>query len=218
MVDRPHHIIFDLDGTLIDSKREIIKTYQLVFNDVIPNRTPDFAQIDYGATLNKVLAGVYIGAEAKIEGAKLAFASIYDQSDYSETSLYEGVIETLGWLKAAGHQLYIATNKRRVPTLRILEKKKINRYFSHVVTTDTDPSRILSKEGMVETLKNKFLFLEGFLVGDTAADIEAGKNQNLKTIYAAYGYGTGDSHVTSNSTFIISSFKELQYVFARETQ
>ena len=107
-MNRLQHIIFDLDGTLIDSKNEILKTYKQVFSDVRPLHKPDTDSLNYGLTLNDVLKSVYHEETDKIVVAKQLFASLYDVSDYKETTLYEGVAENLEALVSEGFVLYIA--------------------------------------------------------------------------------------------------------------
>jgi len=124
MGNKKHHIIFDLDGTLIDSKNEILKTYRLVFNEVPPATMPDLEKLNYGLTIFDLLKGIYVEDDDKIVKAKTLFSSVYDHSDFAETNLYEGVYETLSALKHEGYEMHIATNKRYVPTTRILEAKK----------------------------------------------------------------------------------------------
>ena len=94
-----HHIIFDLDGTLIDSKNEIIETYQLVFREIVPAKDVDFHRLNYGATLQAVMGSVYNYQPDKIEKAKLLFAAHYDSSKFLETHLYDSVYDTLKALK-----------------------------------------------------------------------------------------------------------------------
>ena len=93
------HIIFDLDGTLIDSKNEIFKTYKTVFEQIPPAKMPEIEELDYGQTINDVLKSVYGDDMVRIGEAKQLFVSIYDRSDFADTQLYEGVYETLNELK-----------------------------------------------------------------------------------------------------------------------
>ncbi len=203
------HIIFDLDGTVIDSKKEILKTYQLVFSEVRPRIKIDPETLNYGATIQNVLKGVYGNEENLIEAAKKSFSSRYDSSNYDETHLYDGVIETLEILKKNNHLLYIATNKRFAPTTRILQRKKIGHYFSDVKANEMQPGITLSKEQMISDLKRAHFFTAGYMVGDTISDIRAGNSQNLKTIAVTYGYENRDIFAAQNPTFIIDSFKEI---------
>jgi phosphoglycolate phosphatase len=204
------HIIFDLDGTIIDSKNEILKTYNIVFNEIAPKVFPDLKLLNYGLTLQSLLKGVY-GAdeEDKLIKAKQRFVSIYDSSDFKETKLYEGVSETLHFLKENGCELYIATNKRLSPTIRILEIKGIKQLFSSVMANEMQPGFTLTKQQMIAELKNKYLFSEGFMVGDSVSDILAGKEEKLITIAVNYGYEHPDLLVAKNPDFTTDYFGNL---------
>jgi len=211
------HIIFDLDGTIIDSKKEILRTYEIVFERVPPKVAPKTNELNYGLNINDVLRGVY--GDDDIMPAKEMFASIYDTSDYRETNLYEGVYETLVFLKEQGHQLYIATNKRYTPTLRILEAKNIRQFFSEIVGYEMTPGATMTKREMVALLKNLGSFSDGFMVGDSVGDIMAGKEENLTTIAVTYGYEIESVLAEKNPDHLIDRFHNLStFVQIRDKQ
>lgn len=212
MPNQKNHVVFDLDGTLINSKEEILRTYQQTFAQYKPEAEPDLTQINFGASLTEVLKSTYGMTPDKLEKAKLLFSSIYDSSDYSSTPLYSGVIETLTYLKEAKYKLYIATNKRFKPTLKILEAKNMFLFFDGVMASDIIPSLTLTKSEMVFELKREFGFSSGYMVGDTTTDIQAGKEQGLDTIGVTYGYENNSIFAAQKPTFIIDSFGELTQI------
>ena len=206
---RMKHIIFDLDGTIIDSKNEILKSYQLVFGKVPPKSGVNTNELNYGININDLLQSVYgDDIESRVVAKKL-FASIYDTSGYEETHLYDGVFETLGFLRGAGHELYIATNKRYLPTVRILEAKKIKHLFSHIVGYEMQPGISLSKRDMVIELKRLGGFSEGFMVGDSIGDVQAGNDEQLTTIAVTYGYETEQLLAKCSPHYLIDSFSKI---------
>ena len=210
-----HHIIFDLDGTIIDSKKEILETYQIVFNEIKPEHAPSLERLNYGATIHDVLKSVYGNDFVSIQKAKAHFSFIYDHSNFMKTNLYERVEETLIYLKKMNCQLYIATNKRFVPTSRILLKKNLAHYFSDVMANEIQPNVTMTKQKMILNLMVKHTFSDGFMVGDSLSDIVAGNDQKLKTIAVTYGYENSDIFVAQNPTFIINSFEEIIKVLRR---
>lgn len=205
------HIIFDLDGTLINSKQEIQKTYQKVFQQITSTQFSNLETINYHATLQKVLESAYGENPEKISAAKALFASYYDNSGFEETQLYDSVYETLQNLKQAGHHLYIATNKRRTPTLAILRIKKILEFFSAVMTWDTE-GKNYRKEQMLAELKHQFDFEDGWMVGDAPDDILAGQAQQLKTIAVTYGNENKAVLINYSPSYLIDSFAQLAYL------
>ena len=203
------HIVFDLDGTIIDSRNEILETYQEVFNKYKPRTSVDVQDLNYGATIHGILNFVYNDDVSMVEKAKKYFSSIYDSSEFAQTNLYNGVIKTLNLLKGEKYKLYVATNKRYIPTLRILRKKNISDYFSEVIANEMQPGIIVPKHQMLTILMEKHSFTDGFFIGDTLSDMEAGKKQNLQTIAASYGYGNMDIFTPENSNYIINSFEDI---------
>ncbi|NDC40861.1 MAG: HAD family hydrolase [Chitinophagia bacterium] len=205
----PKHIIFDLDGTLIDSRNEIQNTYSKVFERYSPIPGTNVAHLNYGASIKEVLKEVYGNNEALQMQAKDAFADIYDSSDYTDTLLYPGVKETLEHLQEKGFILHIATNKRYYPTLRILERKKINTYFTTVVGNEIKPGIFTLKRQMIATIKGMHSFELGYMVGDSVGDIEGGKEEGLLTIAVTYGYDDRARLQTCAPTFMIDSINQL---------
>ena len=204
------HIILDLDGTIIDSRNEILKTYCIVFDKIVPDKSPEIDKLNFSLTLHGLFQTVYAENEQdKIVAAKKLFASIYDQSDYLETMLYEGVIDTLHQLKQQGHELYIATNKRLSPTMRILEKKCIKDLFSFIMANEMQPGVTPTKRQMIAELKQLGKFEHGFMVGDAVSDITAGKEENLVTVAINYGYDPPELLATKNPDFSIDHFELL---------
>ena len=203
------HIIFDLDGTLIDSKNEIFKTYKTVFEQIPPAKMPEIEELDYGQTINDVLKSVYGDDMVRIGEAKQLFVSIYDRSDFADTQLYEGVYETLNELKENGHELYIATNKRYYPTTMVLGKKGIGYLFSGIMANEMEPGITLSKRQMIAGLKKSCSFSSGFMVGDSVGDIQAGNEEQLITVAVKYGYEEESRLLEKNPRYLIDSFHKL---------
>ena len=133
------HIIFDLDGTLIDSREEIIKTYSKVFLEIPPLKEVDYNSINYGDTLLSILGKIYENDTVLISKAKVKFAEFYDNSSFADTVLYPSVFDLLKKLHHNNFKLHIATNKRLIPTVNILKIKMMDVFFTSI------KFRILSK-------------------------------------------------------------------------
>jgi len=203
------HIIFDLDGTLVDSRFEMISTYKKVFAQLPPVNNINAETLDFGAALPVILESVYGKNEILIEKGKSLFIGYYDNSTYEQTSLYPKVIETLEYLNKKGFVLHIATNKRMTPTVKILKAKQIFSFFKSIETSDSRKEKLTSKAAMVSEICKKFNIKKGFMVGDSIPDIEAGENCGLATIAALYGYEKKENLLEKTPKFAIHQFKEI---------
>ena len=206
------HVIFDLDGTLIDSRHEIRNTYSKVFEEILPFKAINYNSINYGDTLQSILENIYDNDSLQISKAKIRFAELYDNSSFLDTTLYPSVFDILKKLYQNNFILHIATNKRLNPTVNILKIKKIDVFFSSVKSSDLSKSGITSKQEMVSQICEEFNVKNGYMIGDSNQDIEAGNNCNLNSIAALYGYDKKENLLKKNPKFIINNFTELNTI------
>lgn len=185
------HIIFDLDGTLIDSAPSILESFKL---------TLDSNQIKPIVSLDKTLIGpplvqtliALTGIEDKDILSKLSdeFKSHYDLGGYRSTQEFEGVSHLLERCSNAGFYLHIATNKRITPTLLILELFDWKAYFKSVYATDSRTLAYVNKSAMIADLlkTEKIDFDSAIYVGDRFEDLTSALENNLDFVGALWGY------------------------------
>ena len=116
------HIIFDLDGTLIDSAPSILGAFKLVLEQFFYTPTRPLNSALIGPPLKQTLQ--LISGESDSEKLALlfeAFKSNYDSNAYTLSSSYTGVSEMLESLFRSDNYLHIATNKRLITTQKILK-------------------------------------------------------------------------------------------------
>ena len=207
------HIIFDLDGTIIDSKDEIILTYQKVIESVPIDYELNLDTLDFGANLNQNLNFIYKTNSSKIELAKMKFIELYDNSNFENTLVYDYVYETLDEIMKKNISLYIATNKRYIPTQKILKSKNLSHYFTEVIGNEYEPNISITKKKMLEYLMIKHRFKKGVMIGDTIGDIIAGKENGLDTIAVSYGYQSLSELEKVKPDYIVKSFEDLLNFF-----
>lgn len=211
-MDAPH-LIFDLDGTLIDSKPEILNTYRAVFSQLPPDKTVQLETIDFGQPLLTILKTFYT-SEAKQQAAKQLFTNLYDTSNYEQTTLYPGVLNTLRYFQALHIPMYIATNKRYRPALRILEIKQLLPFFKTIKANEQEPGVIRPKEVMLAELVQPLLNKQkAYLIGDTAVDLKAAEICGINAIAVLYGYGSLEELQGFNARHSISKFEMLTSIF-----
>jgi phosphoglycolate phosphatase len=186
------HLIFDLDGTLIDSAPSILACFGKILDQaqIAPLRPLDESLI--GPPLPQTLQTLTgIRDEARIAALVDAFKEIYDSEGYCDSLPYTGIPEMLVALRAAGHRLALATNKRILPTRLILKHLEWDGHFESVWALDCVQPRLADKTAMLRAL----LQTEGITpaqavyIGDKIEDGHAAQANALRFIAARWGYG-----------------------------
>ena len=193
---RYSQVLFDLDGTLIDSAPAILASYRDAFAST--GHKPVIA-IDEGIvgpplleTL-RMLAGTH--DTAVIDTLAAGFKASYDSSGYRQTAAYTGVDAMLRRLRAAGCTLSIATNKRLLPTRLILDHLGWSSHFAAVYALDLFEPRLPDKAAMIARLMQDhgIAHADAVYVGDRGEDGESADANHLPFIAATWGYGSLDA-------------------------
>ena len=191
--------IFDLDGTIIDSMQDMLICMKEAYGkEGIFNAKPEKKHI--GPTLLECLKSItpWIGPGLLDKVAK-NFCEVYDKSSYPNTLVYPGIRELFEILQLRKMPVYLVTNKRFIPTNRILKRIGLE-VFKAVISPDCQAGKKLNKTEMLSFLLNQ----EGLdpnnavYIGDAVSDIKSAKNNGLKTIAVTYGY-TGEDELKKAS-------------------
>ena len=191
MHSRITDVIFDLDGTLIDSAPSILACFAAVLEIQGIESTVPLTEALIGPPLRQTLcklSGVEDGArlEAMIED----FKQHYDGSGYRATTVFAGVDQMLQELTSEGFRLHIATNKRDRPTRLILHHLGWSSLFCAVYASDSRQPLFGSKAEMLSALlKSENISTSGAVyVGDRSDDWVAATENALEFIAATWGY------------------------------
>jgi len=185
------NILFDLDGTLINSAGDVLFCLQNAYNTVpaLAHARPDASHI--GPPLQELIRNVTPDiTEEQALAVTRAFRACYDKSTYERTTLQPGAEELLSNLKECHVRLFIATNKPRLATIQILVAKQID-CFEGIVTPDLLGSKNLDKAGMIEYILSTWNLKreETLMVGDDASDILAATRNQISSAAVLNGYG-----------------------------
>ena len=202
-------IIFDLDGTLINSIEDITNALNYAFGPYgVNNLTTTEVTAMVGEGPLKLIQDVLrernlvADAEALVTG----FLDYYAAHPADKTVLYPGtreMFETLKDLKIA-----IVTNKTEELSLNILKKFSLDKYFEMVVAVDTIAERKPSPGPVIHVLSAFNMAPEdAIIVGDSAIDILTGKASFVRTVAVTHGYGRNGFQ--KEADFVISSLLEL---------
>lgn len=191
MRSRITDVIFDLDGTLIDSAPSILACFAnaLARQGVQPALPLTEALI--GPPLRETLQKLS-GVEDDVQLRMMIddFKQHYDSAGYKETVVFPGVDDMLHELKDAGLSLHIATNKRKRPTDLILSHLGWAELFSGVYASDMQNPPFANKSTMLSVLiqEKKVSPAKAVYVGDRSDDKLAAENNALGFIAAMWGY------------------------------
>lgn len=188
----PASFILDLDGTLIDSAPGILGTFEQVLaaHRITPTRSIDASLI--GPPLKLALRDMTgISDEGQLAQLSDSFRHIYDHEGYKLSQPYPGIAELLTTWRALGLPAYIVTNKREVPTLRILAYLGWEALFERVYAIDSRTPAYENKTVALASLLRDCAIdpASAVYIGDTRSDGEASQANGLAFTGVAWGYG-----------------------------
>ena len=137
------HVIFDLDGTLINSSESILASISRAFDESNQVLRYPLTNKVIGPPLKETLS--YLSGTEDPSTLKLLsdrFKKNYDEIGFLQTKVYPGISAMLSKLMRHNIYMYVVTNKRIVPTLKILDHLGWNQYFLSVFCIDSKTSSI----------------------------------------------------------------------------
>lgn len=183
-------VIFDFDGTLVNSEKAIYQCFQSITNLLAPERIGYAKNILIGPPLRDTASEI-LGPnhQVRLDEFIRLFIDMHDEHAIKNTQPYPNVIETLKKLSSQGVLMSVATNKRNAPTIKLINHFNWQNYFTYVECSDSK-TQIRNKDEMIQDiLNNNNFFSKALFVGDTVNDgLSANLNQ-LPFILARYGYG-----------------------------
>ena len=218
-------IIFDFDGTLIDSGPDLA----LSVNHMLKSLNYDtFSQeIIHGwigngaltlvkrALLGKVDISEAIDSELFEKALKLLL-DFYAKNVCVETTVYPNVEKTLKVLKDNGYVMAIVTNKPFAFIEPILVTLKLDSYFSYYLGGDSLDKKKPNPEPLLHVCKKLSLHVEqSVMIGDSKNDIIAAQNANMQSIGVSYGYNYGEDIGNYNPDVVVDDIYEIVSILKR---
>jgi phosphoglycolate phosphatase len=215
-------IIFDLDGTLINSIPDItiavnkmLTHYHLqalTIEEVTPfignGAKPLVKRALQHATKNNHPPQEFL------DGAYPVFIAAYNESTCHKTFMYPHVLETLSYLKNKGYQMVICTNKPVQLVAPILEKLAIKSFFNCWIGEESLATKKPAAAPLLHLATLTNLTVEKcIMVGDSKNDILAAQNAGMESIGVNYGYNYNEKIADYNPTIVVDNFIALQQLF-----
>ncbi len=208
----PRLLIFDLDGTLIDSKQDLIGSVNASRAHMQMARLPDDLIASYVGNGAPVLIRRAMGADASdatVETALDFFIRHYHEHCLDETRLYPGVLETIEAARDKGIQLGVLTNKPVGISNVIVDGLGLNGVFFRVyggnsfATKKPDPLGLttLHTEASIDAR-------ETVMVGDSSVDIQTARNAGVYSVGLTYGLQP-ESLITTPPDLLLDRMEDL---------
>jgi len=188
------HVIFDLDGTLVDSLPGIAWSVDVALRSCgLPPAQRDLRPL-IGPPIRDILATVSeVTEQGALDSLERSFRRSYDSEGWRRGVCQPGVREMLRELLDRGEDLWVLTNKPALATGKILGKLKLRSFFREVACRDSRRRTFSSKaEVLIDLLQRNRIGRAGSLmVGDTVEDWRAAEAAGIPCAIVAHGYGAG---------------------------
>jgi phosphoglycolate phosphatase len=212
----PRLVIFDCDGTLVDSRQLITAALGGAFAALGAPAPPHDRMLSiFGLSLVEAMAALMPGMGASehrrlAEAYRRSFQALLAAGGHAEP-LFEGAREAILSLAARGDILLgIATGKSRRGVLRLLENHGLAQHFTTIQTADDAPSKphpAMVEQAMAETQVRPEATA---VVGDTVFDIQMARAAGAGAIGVAWGYHPPAARAEAGAHAMLAHFKELE--------
>ena len=206
-------IIFDFDGTLGDTRRNIVTTMQMTIKELqLPSRT----EAECASTIGLPLDGCFRALFPDIQDDLIprcaeTYRRIFNENLQKITpEAFPGVVKTLKTLKEQGLVLTIASSRSRNSLTELTRDMGIADYISYLIGADDVKEAKPKPEPVLKTLAAmQFAASETLVVGDMAVDIMMGANAGAKTCGVTWGNGSREDLNEAGADYIIDRMEEL---------
>lgn len=213
----PRLVMFDLDGTLVDSVPDLAaavdKTLLALGRPVAGlQRVRDWVGNGARVLVRRALAGSLEHAEvdeAQAEQALQLFMQHYAES-HALTQVYPGVRETLDWLREQQVELAIVTNKPERFVAPLLDEKGLGGYFRWIIGGDTLPQQKPDPAALLHVMQlARVDVAQALFVGDSRNDVLAAKAAGVACVALSYGYNHGRPIAEENPAQVLDNLTGL---------
>ena len=207
------HLIWDMDGTLVDSEPEILSTIKRSLAQVGVSMDAATSQLRIGPPVREVIRNAFseeVLSEEQLDEVVKVFRVIYDTSDYQDTKPFEGID---GIIKNRSYIHHVITNKPFLATNRILEAKGWKDCVSDVMTPDAFlevTGQRMTKPDMFRWCKDQYPGMVMYGIGDMALDALSAMESGFPAIGVLWGTGTRKELEEAGCQYIVENSSQLQ--------
>ena len=204
-------LIFDWDGTLMDSEAQIVHCMQAAIGDLFlaPRSDEQICHI-IGLGLKEAVLALYPDSPAELAGRLSAQYRVHWLAQAEEAPLFPGVEPTLRELHAAGYRLAVATGKGRAGLDKVLRSTGLGELFH--VTRCSDETRSKPHPQMLHEILDELRMAphQSVMIGDTEYDLEMSRRAGMPAIAVSYGVHPLERLQTYQPLACLDNIRELQ--------
>lgn len=199
-------LIFDLDGTLTDSKPGILGCLKKVLDE---------RGIEAKGSLDRFIGPPVedwvvdlLPDGTKLDHIELAreYRGCYDREGWNNNSVFPGVKEMLEELRHLGVPLYVCTSKQQHFAMRILNAFELIQFFTAVYGDKAEYASHDKADLLANLLREQGLDRENaWMIGDRSFDIDAAHANGVKCLAAGWGYGSAEEHVRAKADAVAAT-------------
>lgn len=216
----PDAIVFDLDGTLIDSAADLTLTLNLLLAEHKRRQlSVESVRRMIGDGVGALVRRGFAATGAQVDpadhpGLTRRFLAFYTDPNREHLArVYPGVPQTLAGFARRGIRLGVCTNKAQVATDQVLHEAGLTRFFEAVIGQDTAPAPKPDPAHVRAVCAALGQPARAVMIGDSANDLRAGRAAGLGVILVTYGYGTPEALADADAT--VDRFDQLSEAIAR---
>ena len=212
-------VIFDLDGTLVDSADPILRSILFAFNEVRIPLTTTLTSDLIGPPLVDIVKSLLPNEhQDATEHIISIFRRCYDEQSYINTKAYDGITQALEKLRKQDLILYVATNKASIPTIKIIKLFGWEHLFTEVYSLNTFTPPMPTKSDLLKAIcvNHEITPSTILYVGDRPEDKQAASETGTRFAMAQWGYSP--QKLIGDDTIIVSTPDQLAKTINRHFQ
>ncbi len=200
-------VIFDFDGTLLDTSRGIFDTLRIVLEENGIACEEETMNSFIGPPLYECLKDFYGFSDEKTMEIVALYRKQYLKTGLLGYAIYPGIMQLIERLKAFGSRLYVATNKPRETALKMLESSGLLAFFDGVYGAGMGDRNSIKAENILKIFEHCGS-KDAIMVGDRNGDVEAAHQAGIPCLYVSWGFGSRAESEAAGSEYFAQTVRE----------
>jgi phosphoglycolate phosphatase len=212
------HILFDLDGTIIDSKIGITQSVAFALEKMgCEKQDLDLLTKYIGPPFSESLVNYNHFNPEQVKEAIGYYRERFKEKGVFENTLYPGIKEVFELLIEKGLHIYVATSKPTVFAEQILRNYRLDQYFTCIVGSNLDGTRVHKADVIEEVLLQGNILDRGtaLMIGDREHDILGAKKTGLTSLGVEYGFGSFEELEDAGADYVVETVEQLKELLVR---